>query len=87
MAKKQTRRSVSIKGSTYDTVRAYCEQHGLSMSEFMEERIAGFFSGTTPPRRQAEPRAKPQREHRPRMTAPANLNSRQLHDAARYFTF
>jgi len=46
MSKKQTRRSISVRGSTYETVRSYCERQGLSMSEFIEERIAGFFGGT-----------------------------------------
>lgn len=84
MAKKQTRRSVSIKGSTYDAVRAYCERHGLSMSEFMEERIAGFFGETAAPKRPVEPPRPPRPS---RVTPVVNLNSKQLHDAARYFTF
>lgn len=44
MAKKQTRRSVSIRGATYETLRAYCEGHSVSMSEFVEERIASFLA-------------------------------------------
>ncbi len=43
MAKKQSRRSVSIRGSTYDQIRLYCERNNISMSEFVEERIALFF--------------------------------------------
>jgi hypothetical protein len=43
MAKKQTRRSVSIRGTTYDRVRDFCERSNISMSEFVEERIASFF--------------------------------------------
>jgi hypothetical protein len=45
MAKKQTRRSVSIRGTTYERIRAHCEQRGLSMSEFVEELIAQHFDG------------------------------------------
>lgn len=43
MAKKQSRRSVSIRGGTYDQIRMYCQRHDISMSEFVEERIASFF--------------------------------------------
>ena len=43
MAKKQSRRSVSIRGSTYDLIRKYCERNEISMSEFVEDRIATFF--------------------------------------------
>jgi len=45
MAKKQTRRSVSIRGSTYEQIRLYCERNNISMSEFVEDRIATFFGG------------------------------------------
>ena len=39
MAKKQTRRSVSLSRQTYERLRAYCETNELSMSEFVETRI------------------------------------------------
>lgn len=42
MAKKQTRRSVSLSKLTYDRLRTYCETNGLSMSEFVETRIGDF---------------------------------------------
>ena len=107
MAKKQTRRSVSIRGTTYDTVRGYCEQHGLSMSEFVEDRIAGFFAAdgvpvvvkavkAAPP---PSPKPKPLAETRPPKKPPAprpkrspaqpsaQLDSHELQEAARHFTF
>jgi hypothetical protein len=40
MGKTQSRRSISIRGSTYDRLRIWCENHGTSMSEFIETRIA-----------------------------------------------
>lgn len=96
MAKKQTRRSVSIRGATYETVRAYCEDQGVSMSEFMEQRIAGFFKGhmitrphlerSLPSREQLE-RVIPPREQNIRSRNVAKLDSSELHDAARHFTF
>lgn len=73
MAKKQSRRSVSIRGSTYDQIRKHCERSGVSMSEFVEERIAAFFGngGSKEATEAADERIDPE----------------QLHDAARYFTF
>jgi hypothetical protein len=42
MAKKQTRRSVSLSQTTYERLRAYCETNDVSMSEFVETRIGDF---------------------------------------------
>ncbi len=42
MAKKQTRRSVSISKTTYERLKAYCETNSLSMSEFVEMRIGDY---------------------------------------------
>ena len=61
MAKKQTRRSISVRGTTYYRLREYCDGLGVSMSDFVEQRIAehmeaaGFRgTGTIP---EAAPRA------------------------------
>jgi len=72
MSKKQSRRSVSIRGSTYDQIRTYCERNEVSMSEFVEDRIAAFF-GNGGSKEDDEPgeRIKPDK----------------LFDAARIFTF
>ncbi len=45
MAKVQTRRSISVSGATYEVIRSYCRRNGISMSEFMEERVREFFGG------------------------------------------
>jgi hypothetical protein len=71
MAKKQTRRSVSIRGSTYDQIRLYCERNEVSMSEFVEDRIADFFGNG----------GSKDDENRER------IEPGKLHDAARIFTF
>ena len=42
MAKKQTRRSVSMSKSTYERLKAYCEANSVSMSEFVEMRIGDY---------------------------------------------
>lgn len=39
MAKKQTRRSISVSRTTYDRLKAYCETNGISMSQFVEGRV------------------------------------------------
>ncbi len=44
MAKKQTRRSISVRGVTYAKLRDYCAGIDLSMSDFVEQRIAEFFA-------------------------------------------
>lgn len=94
MSRKQTRRSVSIRGTTYDRVRAYCESHGLSMSEFVEDRVSGFFAGTSaqtavsrPSTPTPTPQPMPSRVVRPKRSRALKLDDQQLHDAARYFTF
>jgi len=43
MAKKQTRRSVSISKATYERLKAYCETNAISMSEFVELRLGDYF--------------------------------------------
>jgi antitoxin component of RelBE/YafQ-DinJ toxin-antitoxin module len=37
--RKQTRRSISIKGETYERLRTYCRTHGLSMSGVVEALV------------------------------------------------
>lgn len=40
VAAKQTRRSISVRGTTYDNLRRYCVEQNISMSEVVEEQIA-----------------------------------------------
>lgn len=51
MAKKQTRRSISVAKSTYDLLKAHCDANGLSMSRFIEERAAEALGYKLPPQR------------------------------------
>ena len=74
MAKKQSRRSVSIRGSTYDQIRKHCERNNVSMSEFVEERIALFF-GNGGSKEEASERST------------ERIKPGELQDAARFFTF
>jgi len=47
MAKKQTRRSISVSRNTYERLKAYCETNGISMSQFVERRVGDFLGSTT----------------------------------------
>jgi len=40
MAKRQTRRSISVKGITYQRLKDYCDNQQLSVSGFLEDVIA-----------------------------------------------
>jgi len=42
MAKKQTRRSISVSGDTYNAVRDYCDKHGLSASGLVTELLERY---------------------------------------------
>lgn len=93
MAKKQTRRSVSIRGSTYEQIRDYCESEGMSMSEFVEARIASFFgnSATEKPSPIVMPKLALKKTVPPKQPLSADeeerLSSDEMQEAARFFTF
>jgi hypothetical protein len=42
MAKKQTRRSISVSRVTYERLKAFCETNNISMSQFVETRVGDF---------------------------------------------
>jgi len=46
MAKKQTRRSISVSRTTYERLKAFCESNGISMSQFVESRVGDFLEGS-----------------------------------------
>jgi len=49
MAKKQTRRSISVSKGTYERLKAYCETTGTSMSAFVEQRVGDFLGRSERP--------------------------------------
>jgi hypothetical protein len=53
MAKKQTRRSISVSRATYERLKSYCETNGMSMSQFVETRVGDFLGRSL--RRPPEP--------------------------------
>ena len=42
MAKKQTRRSISVSRATYERLKAFCEANNTSMSQVVEKRVEDF---------------------------------------------
>lgn len=50
MAKKQSRRSISLSRTTYERLRSYCETNGISMSQFVEHRVGDFLGRSIRPR-------------------------------------
>lgn len=40
MARKQTRRSISVKGLTYQRLKNYCERNGDTISGFVERLVS-----------------------------------------------
>jgi hypothetical protein len=48
MAKKQTRRSISVSRTTYERLKAFCEANNISMSQFVETRVGDFLGGEAP---------------------------------------
>ena len=48
MAKKQTRRSISVSRTTYERLKAFCETNNISMSQFVETRVGDFLGGEAP---------------------------------------
>ena len=48
MAKKQTRRSISVSRTTYERLKAFCEANNISMSQLVETRVNDFLGNTDP---------------------------------------
>ena len=49
MAKKQTRRSISVSRMTYERLKAFCEANNISMSQLVENRVNDFLGGESVP--------------------------------------
>ena len=60
MAKRQTRRSISIKGLTYQRLKDFCESQDRSVSGYLEEIIAERLDAVgAPVPERVEPRPAP----------------------------
>lgn len=72
MAKKQTRRSISVSRTTYERLKSFCETNNISMSQLVENRVNDFLGGegTSVPATTPRPAPAPSAP-RPMMPAPA----------------
>jgi hypothetical protein len=72
MAKKQTRRSISVSRTTYERLKAFCEVNGISMSQFVESRVGDYLGddGEAPDERPAVVPVRPVQAAPPRPAAP-----------------
>ncbi len=79
MAKKQTRRSISVSGETYNAVRDYCDEHGLSASGLVTDLLDRYLSDNAagPPPKPAEPLEKAPKEE-PKAEPVAKQQAAQL---------
>jgi hypothetical protein len=50
MAAKQTRRSISVRGTTYESLRRYCAARSRSMSEVVEQQLERLLAHAPPTR-------------------------------------
>jgi hypothetical protein len=65
MAKKQTRRSISVSRTTYERLKAFCEANNISMSQLVETRVNDFLGNDGPSVVPATPRPTPPAPVRP----------------------
>jgi hypothetical protein len=60
MAKRQTRRSISVKGITYQRLKNFCEAQNLSVSGYLEDIIANRLDeANVPVPERVDPRPEP----------------------------
>jgi len=75
MAKKQTRRSISVSRTTYERLKAFCETNNISMSQLVETRVNDFLGEGAAPSSTTimptTPRPVAPAAPRPTMPAPA----------------
>ena len=76
MAKKQTRRSISVSRTTYERLKSFCETNNISMSQLVETRVNDFLGeGGAPAVSQELGRA----AAAPRVTVHAPTTSHAMH--------
>jgi hypothetical protein len=79
MAKRQSRRSISVKGITYQRLKNFCETTGLSVSGYLEDIIAAKLdAANVPVPEKVEPRPTPK-------TADGTVGGEEI--ISQHFTF
>jgi hypothetical protein len=87
MAKKQTRRSISVSRTTYERLKAFCETNNISMSQLVETRVNDFLGSdfvAPPPSPAVMAPSLPRPAPRPMMSTPPArpFESRPVHASA-----
>ena len=90
--KKQSRRSISVKGEIYEKVKKYCEDHNISMSAFVEERITEYLDhiekGTPLPHLMGAAQAATETENTPAPEETPSMSKEEIErEVSQYFTF
>ena len=79
MAKKQTRRSISVSRTTYERLKAFCESNNISMSQFVETRVGDFLGQNEGPLDELVPATpRPAPAPRPLQPPPTKPEARPL---------
>ncbi len=73
MAKRQTRRSISLSRTTYERLKTYCETNGMSMSQFIERRVGDFLGRFDGARAPAAPAGSAETPAAPRRLSPDQI--------------
>ena|SRR5687768_13196452 len=85
MAKKQTRRSISVSRATYERLKSFCETQGISMSQIVENEVNEMLSHANVPGVESLPPRAPIAPTPPRATMappPRPIAPRQDHPLA-----
>lgn len=87
--RKQTRRSVSLSETTYNKLASYCKKSKISMSGFVEARIAEFFGATFGAGTKSGrwPSDKPNKANEPKAEPKPKLSDAEQRAAEKVFTF
>ncbi len=82
MAKKQTRRSISVSRMTYERLKAFCEANNISMSQLVETRVNDFLGEGSETVTDIRPTQMPSRPTMPAPVRPQPGPVKPISDAA-----
>lgn len=83
MAKKQTRRSISVSRTTYERLKAFCEANNVSMSQLVETRVNDFLGEGAPVTTTIPSAPRPVAPAAPRPASPAPTPKQESAPVAR----
>lgn len=86
MAKRQTRRSISVKGITYQRLKDYCDATGKSVSGYLEDIIAEKLDAAGAPIPTVL-KSRPQRKEEESTSTSTSPSSEPEEIVSQHFTF